>query len=245
MGEQAGTPGQRARSTLGRARPGRRAGAGLCGRRPRFRPVGREAFDPYLRSYFERHAFESITTDVFLADLRANLIRGDAALEQKLRLDDWVNKPGLPDNAPVPRSDALDLVEKQARAFAAGGRASALSTGDWTTQEWQHFLDVLPATLSRAQLEDLDRTFHLSARRNSEILFSWLRIAIRHKYDPAFPALERFLTSQGRRKFLRPLYGDLLKTGWGTPMAKRIYDKARPLYHSVSTATLDPILRAG
>ncbi len=194
--------------------------------------VGREAFDAYLRSYFERHAFESITTDVFLADLRANLIRGDAALEQKLRLDEWVNKPGLPDNAPVPRSDALDLVEKQARAFAAGGRASALSTGDWTTQEWQHFLDVLPATLSRAQLEDLDRTFHLSERRNSEILFSWLRIAIRHNYDPAFPALERFLTSQGRRKFLRPLYEDLLKTGWGKPMAKRIYEKARPLYHS-------------
>jgi hypothetical protein len=153
-----------------------------------------------------------------------------------------VNKPGLPDNAPVPHSDALDLVEKQARAFTVGGRAASLSTGEWTTQEWQHFLDVLPATLSRAQLDDLARTFGLNDRRNSEILFSWLRIAIRNKYEPAFPALERFLTSQGRRKFLRPLYEDLLKTDWGKPMAKRIYAKARPLYHTVSTATLDPII---
>ena len=203
---------------------------------------GRDAFDAYLRSYFERHAFQSITTDAFLADVRANLIRNDKDAEAKLRLDEWVDKPGLPDNAPVPRSEALDVVEKQAQAFTAGGRASTIQVANWTTQEWQHFLDVLPATLSRAQLEDLDRTFRLSERRNSEILFSWLRIAIRQKYEPAFPSLERFLTSQGRRKFLRPLYEDLVKTEWGKPMAQRIYAKARPLYHSVSTATLDPIV---
>ena len=206
---------------------------------------GRDAFDAYLRSYFERHAFQSITTDAFLADVRANLIRNDKDAEAKLRLDEWVDKPGLPDNAPVPRSEALDVVEKQAQAFTAGGRASTIQVANWTTQEWQHFLDVLPATLSRAQLEDLDRTFRLSERRNSEILFSWLRIAIRQKYEPAFPSLERFLTSQGRRKFLRPLYEDLVKTEWGKPMAQRIYAKARPLYHSVSTATLDPIGGSG
>jgi hypothetical protein len=204
---------------------------------------GRDTFDGYLRAYFDRHAFHSITTDVFLEDLRANLVRNDTGLEQKLRLDEWVNKPGLPDNAPVPRSGALDLVARQAQAFASGSHASSLSTKEWTTQEWQHFLGVLPDRLSRAQLDDLDRTFRLSERRNSEILFSWLRIAIRSKYEPAFPALERFLTSQGRRKFLRPLYEDLVKTDWGKPMATQIYAKARPLYHSVSTATLDPIIR--
>ena len=101
---------------------------------------------------------------------------------------------------------------------------------------------MLPASLSTAQLQELDRTFMLSGRRNSEILFSWLRIAIRQRYEPAFPALERFLTSQGRRKFLRPLYEDLMKTDWGKPMAKQIYQKARPLYHTVATQTLDPIV---
>jgi aminopeptidase N len=204
---------------------------------------GREKFDAYLRSYFDRHAFQSITTDVFLEDVRANLIRKEPGFEEKLRLDEWVDKPGLPGNAPVPRSDALEVVAKQAQAFAAGNHAASLSTKEWTTQEWQHFLGVLPERLSRAQLDDLNRTFRLSERRNSEILFSWLRIAIRNKYDPAFPALERFLTAQGRRKFLRPLYEDLLKTDWGKPMAKAIYATARPLYHSVSTATLDPIVQ--
>ena len=47
------------------------------------------------------------------------------------------------------------------------------------------------------------------------------------------PALERFLTSQGRRKFLRPLYEDLMTTAWGTAEAHRIYQRARPTYHAV------------
>ena len=56
------------------------------------------------------------------------------------------------------------------------------------------------------------------------------------------PALERFLTSQGRRKFLKPLYEDLMATEWGKPEAKRIYATARPTYHAVSTTTLDAIV---
>lgn len=74
------------------------------------------------------------------------------------------------------------------------------------------------------------------------MLFAWLRVAIRARYEPAMPALERFLTSQGRRKFLRPLYEDLMTTDWGKPEARRIYARARPLYHSVATTTLDPIV---
>jgi len=75
------------------------------------------------------------------------------------------------------------------------------------------------------------------------VLFAWLRVAIRNRYEPDMPALERFLTSQGRRKFLRPLYEDLTATDWGKPVAKKIYATARPLYHAVSTGTLDPIVR--
>ncbi|HXH24440.1 MAG TPA: M1 family aminopeptidase/hydrolase, partial [Vicinamibacterales bacterium] len=119
------------------------------------RTVGRERFDAYLRSYFDRHAFTSITTAAFLADLRQHLIRGDEALERRLRLDEWVYQPGLPDNAPVVRSAALEAVERQAQAFAGGARASTLMTAAWSTQEWQHFLQALPPSLTPAQVADL------------------------------------------------------------------------------------------
>ena len=45
------------------------------------RTVGREKWDAYLRSYFDRHAFQPMTSALFLADLRANLVKGDKALE--------------------------------------------------------------------------------------------------------------------------------------------------------------------
>lgn len=205
--------------------------------------LGRERFDAYLRSYFDRYAFESMTTAEFLADMRARLLNGDDALYRRLRIDEWVYGAGLPDNVPVPQSDAFAKVEAQASAFARGTPAGSLATTGWTTQEWQHFLGALPDTMTVAQLADLDRAFGFTNTGNSEVLFAWLRIAIANRYEPAMPALERFLTSQGRRKFLSPLYTDLMATSWGKEMARRIYAEARPLYHSVSTTTLDAIVR--
>lgn len=208
------------------------------------RAVGRERFDPYLRGYFNRHAFTPMTTAMFVEDLREHLIQGDDALEASLQLDAWLHEPGLPSNAYVPQSSAFERVDAQVKAFVGGAAASTLVVEGWTPQEWQHFLETLrPQTLTPAQLRDLDSTFALTTSGNSEILFAWLRIAIANRYAPAMPALERFLTEQGRRKFLRPLYEDLMAHEWGQAEAKRIYARARPGYHSVSTSTIDDIVK--
>jgi len=206
--------------------------------------VGRQRWDAYLRSYFDRHAFQPMTTEGFLADLRANLVRGDAALEQRLQLDRWAFQPGIPENAVVPRSGAFARVEAQARAFAQGTLAASLATSGWSTQEWQHFLGALPERMTPAQLAGLDRAFHLSEQGNSEILFAWLMIAVRHRYEPALPSLERFLTTQGRRKFVRPLFAALMEQGeWGRAHAIRIYRIARPGYHPVTSNSVDAIVK--
>jgi len=206
--------------------------------------VGRQRFDAYLRSYFDRHAFQPMTTEGFLADLRANLIRGDAALEARIQPDAWAFQPGVPSNAVQPQSTAFARVAEQAQAFADGTRASALQTANWSTQEWQHFLGALPPRMTPAQLADLDRAFRLSGQGNSEILFAWLMIAVRHRYEPAVPALERFLTTQGRRKFVRPLYAGLMEQGdWGQALARRIYREARPGYHPVTSNSVDAIVK--
>ena len=55
----------------------------------------------------------------------------------------------------------------------------------WTTQQWQYFLAELPPTLSADRIAALDEQFGLGEFRNSEVLFDWLRIAIRHHYEPA------------------------------------------------------------
>jgi aminopeptidase N len=206
--------------------------------------VGRDRFDPWLRGYFNRHAFTSITTQQFVADLQQELIGGDAALRDRLDVTTWIEQPGLPAGAAQVASPAFGQVEAEARRFAQGARAATLDVEGWTPQQWQHLLEQLrPTPLSPAQLKDLDATHRLGDTGNSEILFAWLRVAVARQYAPAVPALERFLTTQGRRKFLKPLYEDLMQTAWGQPLARSIYTRARASYHSVAAQTLDGIVK--
>jgi len=206
--------------------------------------VGRARFDAWLRSFFDRHAFQPMTSARFLADLRANLVRGDAALEQRLELDRWVYQPGLPANAARPDPAAFATVDRALAAYNAGGTAAAVPYAGWNSAERLRFLGGLPRRLDADRLEALDRAFGLTQSGNNEALFAWLRLALANRYQPAVPAAERFLTAQGRRKFVLPLFETLVRAGdWGRPIAERIYARARPGYHSVTQIAVDRLLR--
>jgi aminopeptidase N len=203
--------------------------------------VGREKWDAYLRSYFDRHAFQPMTSALFLADMRANLVNGDKALEQKLQLDDWVYKPGLPSNVVRPDPAAFAEVDQAVKTFASGGPVPA-AFGSWTTAEKMRFLNKLPRKMPTARLEELNRRLKLNEAGNYEVMFSWLDLAIRNRFDPAVPALERFLTTQGRRRFVRPLIETLAEDRqWGRPIAVRIYRVARASYHPITQRDLDKL----
>lgn len=203
--------------------------------------VGRARLDAWLRSYFDQFAFQPMSSQRMLAYMRERLLTPAEA--QRINLEQWVYQPGIPANIVPVHSAALAKVSEQADAWKRGGATSALQTANWSTHEWLHFLGALPEAIPVARLAELDRTFNLSSSGNSEVLEVWLQIAIRNRYEPAFPALERFLTSQGRRKFLTPLYTGLAKTDWGRAMAMDIYRRARPTYHSVAVNTIDQVLR--
>src|SRR6185436_2994917 len=99
--------------------------------------VGRSQFDAFLRGYFDRHAFQSITTAQFLDDLREHLLHGDRQLEDRLKVQEWLYQTGLPANAVVPQSDVLVRVEQDVKAFAGGAGASSIGNApNWSTQEW-------------------------------------------------------------------------------------------------------------
>jgi aminopeptidase N len=207
------------------------------------RTVGREPFDAYLRSYFERHAFQPMTSARFLADLRANLIRGDADVERRLRLDQWVYSPGLPDNAAQPDPAAFAAADAALAAYTAGGAAAAVPYAGWNTAERLRFLNGLARKQSAARLAEIDRTLGLGGSANAETLFAWLQLALANRYEPAVPAAERFLMTMGRAKFVTPIFKTLVGQGaWGRAIADRVYAQARPTYHSVTRGRVDKLL---
>ncbi|HEV8578882.1 MAG TPA: M1 family metallopeptidase [Thermoanaerobaculia bacterium] len=204
--------------------------------------VGREKFDRFLRTYFDTFAFQSMDAARFVQYLKQQLLAGDEAIAQQLQINAWIYDPGLPANAPQPRSEAFVAVDQAVGAFAAGTPAAQLATAGWTTHHWLHFIRNLPAKLDPQRMADLDAAFRFSESGNSEILSAWLMKVVDSQYEPAYPALEGFLTTVGRRKFLKPLYTEMAKTPAGAEMALRIYEKARPGYHSISQSTVDQIL---
>ncbi|TAJ38756.1 MAG: aminopeptidase, partial [Brevundimonas sp.] len=215
------------------------------------RIAGRDRFDAWLRGYFDRNAYRPMTTAMFLEDIRTHLVRGDAALESELQLDAWVYQPGLPSNAVAPVSNAFTPVDAAAVAFFKDkGPASAIPWAEWNTQQRQRFLGWRPEGLAAnadwltaAQLADLERTLNLANEGNSELTFAWLQIALAHRYQPSVATAEKFLTSQGRRKFVLPLFQTLWNEGdWGRPIARRIYAEARPLYHPVTSGSVDQLV---
>jgi leukotriene-A4 hydrolase len=204
--------------------------------------VGRERFDAFLRGYFDTFAFQSMDTARFVQYLKQNLLNGDEALARKLQIDAWVYNPGIPANAPKPHSDAFTAVDRAVQAFDAGTPAAQLTTTGWTTHHWLHFLGTLPETLDAQKMADLDAAFHFSQTGNSEILDAWLLKVVNAKYEPGYPVLENFLMTVGRRKYVLPLYAAMAKSPEGAERALRIYEKARPGYHSVSQVSIDEVL---
>lgn len=205
------------------------------------RIAGRERFDAWLRSYFDRYAFQPMTSAKFLADLRQNLVKGDKDLEDRLLLDQWVYQPGLPANVTRPDPQVFAEVDKAVPGFAGGGPAPAAFNG-WTTAEKLRFLNSLPRKLSAPRLDELNAKLGLNEAGNNEVLFAWFELAVANRYQPAVPALEKFLLTQGRRKFVRPLITDLAEDKqWGRPIAAGIYARARPSYHPVTTHDLDKL----
>ena len=205
---------------------------------------GRAAFDPFLKSYFNTYAFDSITTEDFLGFMDANLRNKYPDAVTDAEIDAWVYGPGLPDTARKPTSTAFDKVAAASTKWVAGDISAAdLPTTDWSTHEWLHFLNGLPE-LTQGQYEELDETFSLTGTQNAETAFAWYMQAIKGGYEPAYPALEDFLMTVGRGKFIYRLYGALKDSGredlqyW----AQDVFEAASPGYHPIAQRRIGDIL---
>ena len=159
------------------------------------------------------------------------------------RVKQWVFEPGIPAGAPVPHSQAFADIEPMRQEWLAGGiAAEGIDTSEWTYHHWKRFLDGMPDQLAREKLKDLDQAFDLTAAPNNEIAFSWLRIAIRNGYEPAFGRLEDFLTTIGRSKFIEVLYEDMMEAGMEAE-AQQIFAESAPTYHPLAAKEIATTVR--
>lgn len=204
---------------------------------------GREVMNAFLIDYFDHFAFKSIDTERFLAYVDEHLLQlkpGTVSIDD---LKAWIFAPGLPADAPIPPADVFADIDKARAQWLAGSlQASVIDREEWSTQSWLYFLNNLPESLSGDQLAELDDAYSLTDAGNNEIAHSWLRIAIRNSYEPAWMRLESYLLTIGRNKLIKPLYTELMNIDGGPQFARRVFEKARPGYHPLTVTVNERIV---
>ena len=188
--------------------------------------AGRELFDPFLRGWFDSHAFQSATTDEFVAYLKKNLLDAHPEFMSATELDEWLYAPGIPATAKREASPRFLAVDEQRSAWLKGELPTAQLNGkNWVALEWMHFLNDIDGKATAAQMQELDQTFGLGKSGNNEIAYRFYLSSVKAGYNVREP-LEKFLLSVGRRLYVVPLYKALLANpnekdwAWPSPSSR-------------------------
>ncbi|HEV7816606.1 MAG TPA: M1 family metallopeptidase [Janthinobacterium sp.] len=204
--------------------------------------AGRAVFDPFLRGWFDGHAFQSASTEDFVAYLRQNLLAAHPGLMSDAELDDWLYGSGVPASAAHAVSPRLAALDARRQAWLKGELATAgLEAKGWLAVEWMKFLNDIDGKASAAQLQELDRAYALGKSGNNEIAFRFYLASVHAGYDVREP-LNAFLMSVGRTRFVAPLYAALLARPDDRAWAQALYAKARERYHPLTQAAVDKLM---
>jgi len=207
-------------------------------------------FDPFLKSYIANFQYRSITTDDFVKYLKhyfKDTPSAATALE-KVDWNTWFHKPGMP--IVFPKYDdtlakaCAALREKWCDWNAKGcpepapfssGDLDSLSAGQ--TQEFLAQL-LIENPLSKAAIEKMQSLYNFNEVKNCEILFRWLRLCLKAEYEEGVPLAIKFATSQGRMKYVRPIFRDLYNWEVTRQRAIDAYEKAKDQWMYVCAYTV-------
>ena len=199
--------------------------------------VGRQKMDAFLNAYFSKNAFKVMNTEQFLALAKQELL--DPGNYRYISPEKWIYEPGIPENAyPIVSEKIVETDQWINRCNLNGSEVSALPWSTWSYQQQYRFLTKWKCPDAKALL-NFNAQFKVSTTGNSEILFAWLMLCIQKAVwdDQNESVMRHFLSTVGRRKFISPLYKNMVKMGEGD-RAKKYFDNYQFTYHSVTRNTV-------
>ncbi|HEX6159153.1 MAG TPA: leukotriene A4 hydrolase C-terminal domain-containing protein [Thermoanaerobaculia bacterium] len=182
--------------------------------------LGRDRFDPILRTYFNRFAFTWVDDDRFIAYLRENHVP-----VEELRVSEWIYNAGIPSNITAPTSSEIfRSVQGEAQRFAGGTAFAQIDRTGWTDLHIDLFLQLAPIA---NRLGEIDAVLNLSTRNIPPL--RWLLAGINARHEPIWAGVERVLMRGGTNSTVVALYAALVSRG-EMARAQAIYAVARDRY---------------
>lgn len=198
--------------------------------------VERYRLDHFLRLYFDRFAFQSISTEDFLEFLDTEL----PGVRETALVDQWIYAPGIPENAIYASSEKLSTIRHLAENWRPS-RVSEIQHANWGSLEWRVFLNYFAST-EFSEIKHLDDTFNLSEHKDMAVQAAWLSRCIMANYLAKLPLAEELVKSTGRALYLSKIYKAMINNGFAD-IAHRWYAESCSQYHEVTRIQLEKIFR--
>lgn len=208
--------------------------------------VGTEIFLDLVSAYLKKFAYGTVNTDEFKDFVVGFWKENNEDAYKKMKTFDWdlwLYGHGMP---PLPVFDKtlVDESEKLARGWIHfdqnEGSAPTVDITDWTSNRKICFLDSILQEMGdkKLKLDTIRRmktvySFHQS--KNAEILFRFCMIAVQSNDEDILPIVVRFITSQGRMKYIRPLYRAMYESDIGRNLAVQTFLSNKDFYHPIAT----------
>ena len=196
--------------------------------------AGRVAFDRLLATWLGAHRFGAVTTEEFLALVEKEI----PGLLARTNSTAWLDEPGMPVDFQKPTSPRLEAVRSFGQRVPTPEEAKA-----WSIVEWMLYLETMPKPAPLAVCAALDATFSLTSSKNSEVLVSWLTLAVASGYAPVLPRVEEYLVTMGRMKYLKPLYTALARRPETKKLARDLFERVSENYHPIAAHGVRGILK--
>jgi leukotriene-A4 hydrolase len=210
--------------------------------------VGSPAFEAFAMAYIDNFKFRTVTTLEF-----SNFF--EAHFKEVKGPDFWENLffgSGMFFMTPDFSNGLSDASRKLAARWVANAVAgsvtddcSGISLTGWSSQQTCVFLEaMLDHVDDKANppfpedvLKAIDAAYNFTASKNAEIRFRWQRLCLASDVAWIVPHVFDFVKSQGRMKFVRPLYRSLAASS-AADEARKIFMANATAYHPIARKML-------
>jgi leukotriene-A4 hydrolase len=205
------------------------------------RLVGTPEFEAFFQAYVTRFAAKTLTSDDFKAFF-LEYFEGNEKVKE-IDWDAWFYAEGMPPVLPPLDQSMAKASQDLASIWMAVDRRgqappSQNDISSWSSLQIVCFLDALHVETSGvplriSTLREMDELYHLASSKNSEILMRYCELAIPAEDARILPIATRFITTQGRMKFVRPLYKLLYQSEMGRELAVSTFLQHKDFYHPI------------
>ncbi|KAJ0406704.1 hypothetical protein P43SY_004529 [Pythium insidiosum] len=210
---------------------------------------GRDIFEDFAKAYIKNFRFKTLTSndfrEFFINYFTEVVDKRDAI--KKVEWEKWFYTPGMPlvmtefDSTLTNAATSLGESMSKSTDPSKWGPATKSSLKKWQTPQWVLLLDTLLLNQSEkgvaftpAHLDAIDAFahHHFTTSHNAELRYRWYTLSLRAKDPRQQDNIARFLGEQGRMKYVRPLFRDLIKHS-GKDHAQEVFSKTHTLYHPI------------